>query len=198
MYPPSRYGGAFVYPRYLGVGLLIRFSAPDLPTGYEKHAILSIYPPGNEANVEIPDSPYRIVFSLMKANDGSDPYMTGQMVFQFRVLKGKEVLFVGSAPRGGEFVKGGYRLALPDSRRLVITDFIRDNGIPLIWTAGILFVIAACVWLPVKIFFPRREMLFRAGPDVINAFSRAEGRERAHGGVFHEALDLLEMGRHAT
>jgi hypothetical protein len=35
-------------------------------------------------------------------------------------------------------------------------------------------------------------MLFLYEDGVIRAFSRAEGRERKHGGVFHEALDMLE------
>jgi hypothetical protein len=30
VYPPTRYQGSFVYPRFLGVALLVRFSAPDL------------------------------------------------------------------------------------------------------------------------------------------------------------------------
>lgn len=195
VYPPARYKGLFVYPRYLGIGLAIRFSAPDLQSGYAKHSIMAIYPPGKEAAVEIPDSPYRIVLTLAEPDDESDPYMTGRMVFLFKLLKENEVLFTGSAPTGGEFVHDGYRLAFPDSRRLVITDFIRDFGVLLIWTAAILFVVAGSIWLTVRVCFPRREMLFRAGPGVIIASSRAEGRERRHAGVFHEALDLLEARR---
>jgi hypothetical protein len=195
VYPPSHYKGSFVYPRYLGIGLAIRFSAPDLQSGYEKNSVLAIYPPGKEAAVEIPDTPYRIVLSLAEPDDGSDPYMTGRMVFLFKVFKEKEVLFAGSAPTGGEFVHDGYRLVFPDSRRVVITDFIRDFGVFLIWMAAILFVVAGSIWLSVRVFFPRREMLFRAEQDVINACSRAEGRERRHAGVFHEALDLLEARR---
>ena len=198
VYPPSRYEGSFVYPRYLGIGLLIRFSAPDLQPGFEKHSIQAIYPPGKEAAVEIPGTPYRIVLSLAEPDDGTDPYMTGRMVFLFKLSKGKEVLFTGSAPSGGEFVHEGYRLAFPDARRLVITDFIRDSGVLLIWSAFMLFTIAACFWLPVRVFFPRREIIFRSGPDAVRAFSRAEGRERTHGGVFHEALDFLESRRGVT
>jgi hypothetical protein len=195
VYPPARYKGLFVYPRYLGIGLAIRFSAPDLPSAYAKHSILAIYPPGKEADVEIPDTPYRIVLSLAEPDDGSDPYMTGRMVFMFKLLKEKEVLFTGSAPGGGEFVHDGYRLAFPDSRRLVITDFIRDFGVLLIWIAAILLVVAGSIWLTVRVFFPRGEMLFRAEPDVIYTCSHAEGRERRHAGVFHEALDLLGARR---
>lgn len=195
LYPPSRYSGAFVYPRYLGIALHVRFSAPDLTSAYEGYPTLAIYPPGREATVGIPDSSYRIVFSLMKPEDGTDPYITGRMIFLFKLLKGKEVLFRGNIPNGGEYVKDGYQLVFPDARRLVVTDFIRDYGVQLIWAAGVLFVIAGCVWLPVRIFFPRREMLFKSGQDGIVAFSRAEGGNRKHDGVFHEALDLLEVRR---
>ena len=192
VYPPSLYQGAFVYPRYLGVALYLRFSAPDLPTGFEKHGILSIYPPGKEDSVEIPGSLYRIVIGMAEPGDGSDPYTTGKISYLFKLLKGNDVLFTGRVPTGGSFARDGYRLEFPDSRRLVITDFIRDYGVLLIWTAAILFMVAGFIWLPVRVFFPRREFLFIHRPDGINACSREEGRGRSHGGVFHEALDLLE------
>ena len=196
VYPPARFRGAFVYPRYLGVALTCRFSAPELPGGYEKLALLPIYPPGREASTELSGTPYRLTLSLAKPDDGSDPYTTGRLVFNFKLLKGKDVLFAGSAPSGGEFSRDGYVVAFPESRRMVITDFIGDYGVLLIWSAALLFVIAASVWLPVLIFFPRREMLFRFKEGVVRACSRAEGADRRHAGVFHEALDLLEMKKH--
>ncbi|HBG05730.1 MAG TPA: hypothetical protein DDY22_09300 [Geobacter sp.] len=196
LYPPSLYEGAFVYPRYLGVGLHVRFSAPDLPAGYETHSVLAIYPPGKEAAAEIPDSPYQIVFSLAQPEDGSDPYMTGEMVVTFKLLKGKEVVLTGSVPAGGELSRDGYHISFPDTRRLVITDFIRDYGVLLIWAASVMFIVALCIWLPVRLFFPRREMLFASEADALVARSRAEGRVRQHGGVFHEALDLLDAKGH--
>jgi hypothetical protein len=195
LYPPALDNGAFVYPRYLGVGLFFRFSAPDMPGGYQTHSILSIYPPGKEASEELPGSPYRIIFSLAPSDDGSDPYMTGRMSFLFKLLKGKEVVLTGKAPAGGEFSQGGYSLSFPDARRLIITDFIHDSGVYLIWTAMMLFIVAGCIWGPVKIFFPRREMLFLKGPEGCQAWSRAEGGRRMHAGVFHEALDALEPAR---
>ena len=198
LYPPSRYKGAFVYPRYLGIALFIRFSAPDLAAGYESHSILSIYPPGKEASEEIAGSPYRIMLSLAEPDDGSDPYMTGNMIFQFKLLKGKEIVLTGRAPSGGEFSQGGYRISFPDSRRLVITDFIQDPGVILIWSSLIFFIVAGSIWLPVRFYYPRREMLFRLEPDEIKAWSRAEGRRRMHAGVFHEALDALETARSVT
>lgn len=195
IYPPSLDGGAFVYPRYLGIGLLVRFYAPDIPGVYENNAVLNIYPPGKEDAVAIPESPYRITFSLTEPDDGSDPYVSGKMSFAFKVAKGKEILFAGKAPAGGEFVHDGYRLVLPDARRLVITDFIRDYGVPLIWGALLFFTIAAGTGLPLRIFIPRREMLFVNTSRGIHAFSRSEGNQRGHDSIFHESLDLLEGGK---
>jgi hypothetical protein len=193
VYPPSRFRGMFVYPRYLGIALFYRYSAPDLPGIYEKLDVLPLYPPGKEASTVITGSPYRITLSLVKPDDGSDPYITGRMDFLFKLLKGKEVLFTGSIPRGGEFARNGYRLEFPDCRRMVITDFVSDYGVLLIWAAAILFAIAVITWLPIRLFFSRREMLFNSEQDMVRASSRAEGGERKHAGAFHEALDFLEM-----
>ena len=198
LYPPSLYRSYFVYPRYLGIAAVVSFSAPETQSVYEKRSILNIYPPGKEDRLEIPGSPYLIDFSMAKPDDGSDPYMTGRVTFLFKVLKGKEVLFAGSAPTGGEFARDGYRLAIPDCRRMVITDFIQDYGVLLVWTAAILFIVAGCIWLPARSFFPRREMLFTLGGDAIQASTRAEGRKRIHAGVFNETLDLLEARRPAS
>ncbi len=198
LYPPTLYMGSFVYPRYLGIALYFRFSAPDMPAGYETHCSLNCYPPGKEDNVAIPGSPYRIVFSTPVPEPGTEryrSYMTGDITLQFKVLKGKDVLFTGSAPADGEFVRDGYRLALPDIRRLVITDFIGDYGVLFIWSAGLIFVAAGGIWLPIRAFFPRREMLLRFEADLITAYSRAEGRSRKHAGVFHEVLDLVDAKR---
>lgn len=191
LYPPSRYQGGFVYPRYLGVGLQLRFWAPDLQQGYEKACVLNVLPVGKEARDSIPDSPYRLVFSLAEPQDGSDPYMTGKFLYQFKLYKGKDQVLTGSAPTGGEFAKDGYRLQFVDSRRLVITDFITDYGVTLIWTAFVLFLLAALFWLPVRLFLPRREMVIARAGLRITGCSRAEGKARSHASVFQEALDLL-------
>lgn len=195
LYPPSLYGGFFIYPRYLGLALFLRFSAPDVPTGYEAHCILNTYPPGKEDSVAIPGSPYRFVFSIPEPDPGSDRYIsyaTGRFTLQFKLLKGEEIVFTGSAPGGGEFVRDGYRLVFPDIRRLVVTDFIGDYGVLFIWAAALFFAAAGCIWLPIRVFFPRREMLFVDESDVTKACSRAEGGARRHAGVFHEALDLID------
>ncbi|RII25037.1 MAG: hypothetical protein CXR31_15415 [Geobacter sp.] len=198
LYPPSLYRGYFVYPRYLGFASIIRFSAPGMQSASEIQGTLNIYPPGKEDRLEIPGTPYQIVFSMAKPDDGSDPYMTGRFTLLFKVLKGKDVLFRGNVPAGGEFVNEGFRLAIPDFRRMVITDFIQDYGVLLVWTATLLLIGAGCIWLPVRVFCPRREMVFTYEHDTVNACSRAEGRIRIHAGVFHESLDLLEARRSAT
>jgi hypothetical protein len=124
--------------------------------------------------------------------------MTGNVTLQFKLLKGKELLFTGSAPPGGEFARDGYRLSFPEIRRLVITDYIGDYGVFFIWAASLLLVAAVIIWLPIRAFFPRQEMLFRLAPDGSTASSRAEGGARRHAGVFHEALDLVYAGKQGT
>jgi hypothetical protein len=198
VYPPSLFAGAFVYPRYLGVALRYRFLAPDLPRGYDKSDVFPLYPPGKESVVVVPDSPYKITLSLAKPEDGSDPYVTGRMDFAFKLLKGSDLLFEGSIPAGGEFVRDGVRFAIPDARRMVITDFVVDYGVLLIWGAGLIFTLAVLAWLPVRLFFPRREMLFKEGEGATLACSYAEGRIRKHAGVFHEVLDRIAAGRSAS
>lgn len=194
LYPPSRYRGAFVYPRYLGLGLLLRFEAPDLNPSFEEFCPLNISRPGKEASQPIPGSPYRILFTLASPGDDSDPYVTGKLQFLFKLVKDKEVVLTGSLPAGGEFARDGYRLQIPDARRVVITDFIRDYGVTLIWTASLLFSGALLIWLPIRLAWPRREMIFRReGAEVVGA-SLAEGGGRRHAEVFQEALDLLENG----
>jgi hypothetical protein len=194
IYPPSLYRGYFVYPRYLGFASVIRFSAPDMQSANEKISTLNIYPPGKEDRLEITGTPYQIILSMAKPDNGSSiPYMEEPITLLFKVLKGKDPLFTGSAPVGGEFVRDGFRLAIPDFRRMVITDFIQDYGVYFIWTAIILFFVAVCLWLPIRAFFPRREILFirQEADDGIRAYSRAEGYESKHSGVFNEALDML-------
>ena len=194
IYPPGRFRGAFVYPRYLGIALSYRLSSPDLPGGAEERtALLPLYPPGKEAATKIVGTPYRLNLTLGKSQDGSDPYVTGKMTFLFKLLKGQELLLTGSIPSGGEFVRDGYRLAIPDSRRMVMTDFVYDSGVLLIWVAGVLCAAALLLWIPLRIFFPRREMLFKSEGELVRAFSRAEGGRKRHAGVFHELLDLLEV-----
>ncbi len=195
LYPPSLHGGAFVYPRYIGISLHLRFFSPDIRSGYENHYTLNTFPPGKEDSAVIPGTPYRIIFSIPPSDSGGDryiSYMTGNFPLQFKLLKGSEAVFTGNAAVGSSFAKEGYRLELLDARRLVVTDFIRDYGVFFIWAAGILFIGGGCVWLPIRLFFPRRELLFAGGPGPVRACSRAEGKARTHGELFHETLDFAE------
>ncbi|GFO70459.1 hypothetical protein GMLC_40380 [Geomonas limicola] len=191
IYPPARFKGAFVYPRYLGVGVAFRFSAPELPAGYQQQAPLSIYPPGKEAEVAVPDTGYRLRFSLQAPADGSDPYSTGKLVINFKLLKGAAEVAAGTLASGGEFARDGYRLALLDARRVVVTDLIKDRGVVPIWLAGAFFLLALCYWVTVRLLGPRRELYitWRGGAGL--ALSRAEGRRRRHNELFHEALDRI-------
>lgn len=197
IYPPALYGGYFVYPRYLGLGLFLRFSAPDMPAGIELPYTLNCYPPGKEDSVTIPNSPYKVVFSLPEPPPGSgryQSYMAVDKTFRFKLLQGQELLVTGSIPAGGAYTRDGYSLALPEVRRLVVTDFIGDYGVLFIWTAALFFAVAGSCWLPLRLFAPRREMVFAREAAVTRACSRNEGGARKHAGVFHEALDLIAAG----
>jgi hypothetical protein len=201
LYPPARYNGAFVYPRYLGLALYLRFTAPDLPSGYESHSSLNVYPPGKEENVPVPGSPYRLIFSIPEPENGTEryiSYMSDHVSFRFKLLKGNDVLFTGNISNGDEFIREGFRLAIPDVRRLVVTDFIEDNGVLFIWWAALFFCAAGVLWLPIRFFFPRQEILFRFDPGSTVACSFAEGSIRNHTGVFHEMLDMIDATRAET
>ena len=193
VYPPGRHEGVFVYPRYLGVAVKLLFFAPDLADGVEKIDVLPLYPPGREAATDVPGTVYRVSLSLVKPEDGSDPYMTGRMSFQCKLMKGKEVLFTGIIPGGGEYRRDGYRLAIPDCRRMVMTDYVSDPGVYLIMAAAMLFIVSTLITVPAGFAAPRGEMLFREDGSLIHAAVRSEGRRRQHAGVFHEMLDLLEQ-----
>ena len=94
-------------------------------------------------------------------------------------------------PAGATLSRDGYRLAFPVVRRVVATDFVTDRGVPFIWAAGAFLLLALLVWLPTRLLFPRREMLFVQSGTVVRAYSRAAGRGRRHAGVFHELLDVI-------
>jgi hypothetical protein len=189
LYPPSRYLGAFVYPRYVGLGLHYRLRSPGMLQGYEARSVLNIYPPGKEESRSIEGSPYRLVFSLATSPDGSDPYLTGLFKVEFKLLKGDALLFSGSAPPGGAFVKDGYKVEIEEVRRAVVTDFISDSGVYLVWLAAVLYILSFVIWLLVRTLFPLREMVFITGKGKITASSRNEGRGRSHASLFHEVLD---------
>lgn len=194
LYPPGRAGGWFVYPRFLGVAPFVRFSAPDFP-GIDTFAILMIYPPGREDALEIPGTPYRLVFRLADTPAGIDPYVGGAFTFLVRVEKGGGSVAELTVPAGSAAHRDGFIVAIPEVKRMVATDFIRDNGVILIWCSFICFAAALLWFLPVRLFLPRREILVITGDGMLRTFSRAEGRTRSHAGVYHGLLDGLEEGR---
>ncbi|MBJ6727289.1 hypothetical protein [Geomesophilobacter sediminis] len=197
IYPPGLMDGAFVYPRYLGVAMEYQFSAPDLPL-FRRAVVLPLYPPGREATEELSGSPYRITYVVERPEDGSDPYATGKFNLGFKLIKGGDVVLTGRVPGGGEFVRDGYRLAIPDARRMVVTDYVRDYGVILIWWAGFLFLFGILAWLPMRLLAPRREMFFTPDGGSVRGWSRSEGRGRKHAAIFHEILDLIATPRSAA
>ncbi|HEY6008702.1 MAG TPA: hypothetical protein VIU40_10305 [Geobacteraceae bacterium] len=191
LYPPGRVSGYFVYPRYLGLAPLVAVSAPGLAARPPAYYTLMIYPPGKEDAVELAGTPYKIWLSLESPTTGVDPLVSGEMALRFRVVRGGDVAFEGRLPVGETFNRDGFTLSIPEVRKLVVTDFIRDNGLDLIWLATFLLAGAFIYGVPVRLFAPRAELLFRRELGGVRACFRAEGREREHAGVFHEALDLL-------
>lgn len=190
LYPPGRVGGAFLYPRYLGVAPRIELAAPDLPQTVSDFFLLQIYPPGREDVAEFGGTPYRAHFRLVESH-GEDPYVTGRFVFHCRIERGGSVIAQGEVPLGGVLSAGGVRLAVPEARRFVVTDFVRDSGVLLIWTSMFLLPASALLALAICLVGARRELLVMANHDGQRVFSRSEGRRREHDGVFHETLDLF-------
>jgi hypothetical protein len=196
LYPPGRIGGYFVYPRYLGIAPLVALSAPDLPPRPPSFYTLTLYPPGREDAAEFTGTPYKVRFSLEPPASGADPFVSGEIVLLYRVVRGETVLFEGRMPVGGSVSRDGVTLAIPEVRRLMVTDFIRDHGFLLIWFALLLMAASLLYWVPVRIFAPRVELLFCRDIGRVHAGFRAEGGSREQAGVFHEALDLLSGERH--
>ncbi|AJE04965.1 hypothetical protein GPICK_15890 [Geobacter pickeringii] len=194
LYPPGRLGGLFVYPRYLGVAPRIRFAAPDFRPGIDTYAILMIHPPGREDSLAIPGTPYRLVFRLAEGT-GGDPYVDGSFNFVVRVEKGRDAVAELAVPSGGSVERDGYLLAVPGVKRMVAADFIRDQGVPLVWGALLLAAASAFYRLFCRLFVPRREIVMRREGGWVRACSRAEGGDRRHAGLFHETLDRLSRER---
>lgn len=194
IYPPSLHEGSFVYPRYLGGAPLVRFSAPDLPQGFEMYYILMIYPPGKEDSASIPGTDYRIIFSMLTPETGDDPFQSGNVTLLFKIMKKDLPVSSGQLALGSEFKEQGYRLSFLDFRRVAASDLIKDRGVIMIWISLFLLVSGMLCWLPVRLLSPRREMLFFDRSGVILACSRAEGHRTQHAGIFNDALDLLAPG----
>lgn len=190
LYPPARVGGAFLYPRYLGVAPRVELVSSDLNQAVSDFFLLQIYPPGREDVAEIGGTPYRVHFRLVEAQSG-DPYSTGRFLFHCRVERAGTVVAEGDLPLGGTLSANGVRLGVPEARRFLVTDFVRDSGVPLIWLAMIMLPLSWLLGSALRLAGARRELLVLVAGGAPRVFSRAEGRHRLHDGVFHEALDLL-------
>lgn len=191
IYPPARYHGSWFFPRYLGIAPLVRFSADGLPGEEEMHYLLAIYPPGKEDKADIPGTPYRLAISLVPDTGGGDPFITGRMSFAVRILKGDSQVHAGTVPLGGELRGGGCRVAFAGFRRYVATDLVRDHGVLPIWVAMAAIGISLACWLPIRLLFPRGEMLFLFRDGVVHAGSSSEGGRSRHAALFHDSLDFL-------
>ncbi|ACM18442.1 ResB-like family cytochrome c biogenesis protein, putative [Geotalea daltonii FRC-32] len=191
VYPPGRINGIFFYPRYLGLAPLIEFTPPESGQVFSSYIKLMIYPPGKEDGVQIPRSPYRISFTIIEPMTGAEPYITGKFNLRFKVLKGNDQVSEGTLPLGGTVSRGGYTLSFPDAKKLVAVDFVKDPGLPLLWIAGLLFLGAIVAYIPIRMFAPRREIIFIQRNGSTEVFSRAEGRAAKHRGILHNMLDHL-------
>jgi hypothetical protein len=191
IYPPGMMNGKLIYLRYLGIAPMIRLSGPGVPAGFGSFFVLSIYPPGKEDTATIPDSPLKLLLSAERPRSGVDPYQSGQFAFSFKAVRDGQVLFEGRAATGETFNAAGYTLAFPDARRTVLVEVVTDPGVPLLWLAALLLVAALVFYVPVRLLFPRREMVFTADGDGVRAGVRSEGRARGNLGVFNEVLDTI-------
>lgn len=192
LYPPAKMGNSYLYYRYLGVAPLLRLSAPDLQGEASGYYLLAIYPPGREDTAVIPNSPYRLTVALVEPPSGRDPYVSEEFIFQVRCFRGQELQFSRDIATGGSISHGGLSLSIPEARKLVATDFLRDQGFPFIWIGLFLLVLSLLFFIPIRLLAPLREIVICRNDTVATVYSRAEGRKREHDAVFHELLDLVD------
>lgn len=187
MFPPSRIGGWWYYPRYLGLAPLFSFRASDPSVALEDYHLLTLYPPGAEDTAVIPGTPYRVVVRL--AENEVVPATAGSL--HLRVKGGDELLGSGTIAVGGVLDFRGGRLRMPDIRAMVTVDFVRDAGLPCIWLGMALGAVALMGWGLVRICWPRRELQVISDATGVTGLSRAEGRTRRHDELFHGLLDQV-------
>lgn len=191
IYPPRLLGSAYLYPRYLALAPLLQISLPDSVTSSADYRMIKIYPPGREDEVVVSDE-YRLKLVIPQRGDSADPFQTARFNLHVRLLKGDQLFAEGDLPFGGSFEANGFSVALLDARRYVVTDFVRDYGVPCIWSAFVLLLAAVTLYLPLRYIWPRREMLFSAdGEGGVSATCYSEGRNRGHDELFHDLLDRI-------
>ena len=128
LYPPGSVNGIYLYPRYLGLAPFVEFTPAEPAFAFSSYVTLMIYPPGKEDSVEVPGSPYKIVFSLVEPGTGQDPYISGKYELHFRVLKLMVPVAEGTLNMGASVRQNGSTLAFPNAKRIVVTDLVRDRG----------------------------------------------------------------------
>ena len=191
IYPPGISGSSFLYPRYLAVAPLLRIRAPESVELSTNYRLLMIYPPGREDEIALAGD-YRLRLVIPQRAGMADPFVSGRFDLHVRLLKGGQLVSEGEIPFGGRFESNGLSVELLDARRYVVTDFVRDYGVPCIWMALSAALLAACLYLPLRLIWPRREMRFSAdGEGVVSAWSSSEGCTRRHEALFHDLLDRI-------
>lgn len=189
MFPASRFGEWWYYPRFLGLAPLISFSVANPAVAQEDFHLLAIYPAGREDIARIPGTPFRVLARLAEREGEQGPE-----ALQLRVMQNDTLLGAGTVAPGGSLAFSGGRLAIGEMRQFVTADFVRDAGLPLIWCglwAGFLALLAGLtVWL----VNPRRELVVRQlGDGQVCCWSMAEGRGRGHRELFHSVLDRISL-----
>ncbi|GAC1468158.1 MAG: hypothetical protein PVSMB11_03780 [Desulfuromonadaceae bacterium] len=190
IYPPGLLGANFLYPRYLAVAPLLRITEPGIGVS-EGFQLIMLYPPGREDVVAL-SGDYKLRLVIPPREGMADPFVSGRFDLHVKLLKGDQLLSEGDVPFGGRFEAGGISVELLDARRYVVTDFVRDYGVLCIWMACAAALLAACLYLPLRLISPRREMQFAAdGEGGVRAWCSSEGRTRRHEALFHDLLDRI-------
>ncbi len=190
LFPPTRIGTRYVYPRYLGLGIRLAVLSEGSLID-RRNYLLSVYPPGRRDEIEIPGTPYSLGIQLLQDPLG-DPYATGR----FRLLldsdrAGKRVGGAECSLPGG-FGSGGLLFRIEAAHRYVIADIVSDHGVPLIFAGLPLFLLALLFSAGIARLFPRREIRFDRQDSVWRGTLRTETRRREVHSVFYECLDLLQ------
>jgi hypothetical protein len=192
IYPPGMLAGRFLYPRYPGIAPLLRFSIPKAGEIVEGYQLIMLYPPGREDRVELPDG-YRAQVAILQHDGMADPFVSGRFDLHVKLLHGDALVAEGDLPFGGRFEAKGFSVSLLDAKRFVVTDIVRDYGVLSIWLAIVAALAAFLLYLPLRLFWPQRLLVFTAaaGTGQIFAGCRYEGKKRQHLAIYHDLLDRI-------
>ena len=194
IYPPGVYGGTFVYPRYLSLAPLLQVRLPNVAENIETtYRQVMIYPPGREDIVEYPGG-YRLFVSLVSGVSDVDPFIAADGMLNLRLVRDNHVVAESRVAKGSGFAANGHEVRYLGLKRFVVTDLVRDPGVPFVWGAVVAAILSLTLYLPIRLFLPKREVLFVVDGDLVKAYSRAEGRYLRHGALFHDLLDRIVHG----